>query len=223
VKAYSNASTLTLTVNGINKGGLGNGSYKHPNGLVINNTFMWRNVLSLGRNDIVVSDGNGASERTTVYYKGNGATMPAEGSAKITSLASSNGANPAFYIRTPLTDQFPIYHDFDGTGDNTLDVVPSVLAGADGWIATKRQSDAPKATTLSFTMATTGDVYVMFSKQAGVPAWLTAAGFVNTNASGKWRDHELLLTDYQVYKKTVGGGTRVTLGGTAVDYLVVVK
>ena len=72
-------------------------------------------------------------------------------------------------------------------------------------------------------MATTGDVYVMFSKQAGVPSWLTAAGFADTGASGKWRDDQLLLTDYQVYRKTVGGGTRVTLGGTAVDFLVVVK
>ena len=223
VKAYSNAPTLSLTVNGVYKGALGNGSYKHPNGLVVNNAFLWRNVLSIGRNDIVVSDGNGASESTTVYYKGNGSTMPAEGSAKITNLASGNSANPAFYIRTPLKNQYPIYHDFDGTGDNTLDAVPAVLAGIDGWIATRRQSDTAKASSLSFTMVTTGDVYVMFTKQAGVPSWLTAAGFVNTGATGKWRDDQLLLTDYQIYKKTIGAGTRVTLGGTAVDFLVAVK
>ena len=56
-----------------------------------------------------------------------------------------------------------------------------------------------------------------------MPSWLTAAGFVNTGASGKWRDNDLLLTDYQIYKKTVGAGTAVTLGGSAIDVLVVVK
>jgi beta-galactosidase len=223
VKAYSNAPALTLTVNGVNKGSLANGDYRHPNGLVVNNAFLWRNVLSVGRNDIVVVDGNGNSETATVYYKGTGSTMPAESGAKISNLASSTTANPAFYIRTPLKDQYPIYHDFDGTGDNTLDVAPALFSGADGWIATKRQSDSTKAATVSFKMATTGDVYVMFSKQPGVPSWLTAAGFVNTGATGRWRDNQLLLTDYQIYKKTMGTGTSVTLGGTAVDFLVVVK
>jgi hypothetical protein len=158
-----------------------------------------------------------------VYYKGQGATMPEESDAKLLNLVSGNPANPAFYVRTPLQDQFPIYHDFDGNGDNSLDLVPAVLADADGWIATKRQSDASQASTLSFTLATSGEVYVMFSKQAGVPAWLSAAGFVNSGASGQWRDNDLLLTDCQVHQKRVEAGASVALGGSAVDFLVVVK
>src|SRR5262249_34072817 len=51
VKVYSNAANLTLTVNGMNVGTQTNGSYVHPNGLVINNVFLWSDVLQIGRND----------------------------------------------------------------------------------------------------------------------------------------------------------------------------
>ena len=49
VKVYSNSSSLTLTVNGVGKGTVSNGSYHHPNGQLVNNVFYWNNVLSIGK------------------------------------------------------------------------------------------------------------------------------------------------------------------------------
>ena len=157
VKVYSNASSLTLTVNGAGLGSKNNGQYSHPNGTVINNVFFWTNALSLGKNTILADDGNGNIDTITVYYKGSGSTMPAEAGSLVTNLSSSNSANPAFYINRPIADQYPFYIDFDATGDNTFDVVPAPLAGGASWIATKRQSNSTATTNLSFDL--TGAAY----------------------------------------------------------------
>ena len=74
-----------------------------------------------------------------------------------------------YYINKAIADQRPFYWDFDGTGDNTFDVVPSVVAAAT-WIATKRQSDPAKTTGLAFDLTAAATVYIMATKQATTPA-----------------------------------------------------
>lgn len=222
VKVYSNAASLTLTVNNVGMGTKIDGSYAHPNGTVIKRVFYWPNVLSLGRNVITASDGAGNSDTMTVYYKGSGQTIPAESGAKVANLTSSNSNSRAFFINTPVADQRPFYWDFDSTGDNTFDVVPSVIAGA-SWISTKRQSDSSKTTNLAFDLTAAADVYIMATKQSSTPSWISSAGFSDTGAAGKWRDNSLKLVDFKLYSKTFAGPTHVSLASSTIDYVVLVK
>ena len=222
VKVYSNAPTVMLRVNGVSKGARADGAYAHPNGTVIRNVFFWSNVLSLGRNVITAADGSGNSTTITVYYKGTGQSMPAESGAKIRRLTSSNSASPAFYINKPICAQCPFYWDFDSTGDNTFDVVPSLVAGA-SWVATRRQSDPSKTTSLTFDLNAAATIYIMATKQFATPAWISAAGFTDTGVSGKWRDNNLRLVDYKLYQRSAAKDVRVSLGSSAIDYVVLVK
>ena len=221
VKVYSNAPNITLTVNGVGQGTKPNGSYNHPNGLVINNVFYWNNVLQLGRNDLVATDDSGNSDTATVYYKAGGQTMPDEDGAKVAHVVSSNV--PAFFINSPLYDQRPFYRDFDASGDNTFDVVPQELSGPAGGIATKRQSDPAKTSSISFDLTADADVYIMFTQQASTPPWILKAGFSDTGATGRWRDNSIKLVPFQLYKRSFAGGTHVALGSSAIDFLIVVK
>jgi len=222
VKVYSNAPTVSLTVNGVSKGTATNGSYAHPNGTVIRNVFFWTDVLQLGRNLIVADDGRGHSHTATVYYKGSGQTMPQEAGVKVARLTSSNAANPAFFINKPLFDQRPFYWDFNGSADNTFDVIPAELSGAH-WIATRRQSDPARTTSLSFDLTAAADVYVMFTRQASTPAWITSAGLVDTGVRGRWRDNAMKLVDYRLFKRSFAAGSHVSLGSSAIDFVVLVK
>ena len=63
----------------------------------------------------------------------------------------------------------------------------------------------------------------MTTKQSATPAWISAAGFTDTGVSGKWRDNNLKLVDYKLYKKSVASGARVSLGSSAIDYVVLIK
>ncbi len=156
VKVYSNAASLTLTVNGVSKGAKADGGYAHPNGTQIKHVFYWTNALSMGRNVIVASDASGNSDSMTVYYKGSGQTLPAEPAAKVQNLVGSNTGAPAFFINVPIANQRPFYRDFDSSGDNTFDVLPVAVVGA-SWIATKRQSDTAKTTNLTFDLNAAAD------------------------------------------------------------------
>jgi beta-galactosidase len=219
VKVYSNAAAVTLTINGAAKGTLANDQYKHPNGTPIRNVFYWPDALQPGRNVVTASDGQGTTDTMTIYLRAAGA-MPAEG-ARVTGLTSSNG--PAYFIDIPVADQWPFYFDFDGTADNTFDVVPPRLAGA-GWIATRRQSDPARTTGLAFDVPAGAEVFVMFTgSAAAAPSWLGAAGFSDTGVSGRWRDNDLALVPYALFEKTVPAGGHVTLAGSPLDYLVLVK
>ncbi len=219
VKAYSNAATLTLTVNGTAVGPQTNDKYAHPNGTPIKDAFLWTGALHAGKNVVGVDDGAGHSDSMTVYYLGTGA-LPADPAAKVTNLTATPG--PAYFIDAPVADQHPFYFDFDSTGDNTFDVVPSVVAGA-SWITTKRQSDAAKRTDLAFDLPKGADVFILFTKQGTVPAWITGAGFADTGVTGKWRDNSPALVDYALYKKTFAAAAHVALTTTAIDYVVLVK
>ena len=220
VKVYSNAAMLTLTVNGAQVGTLANDQYKHPNGTPIKNVFYWDDALTLGKNVVNVSDGQGNGDSMTVSYRGTGTTMPADPGAKVANLTASNGA--AFFIDAPVADQRPFYWDFDSTGDNTFDVVPSTIAGA-SWISTRRQSDATKRTDLAFDLPTGADVYVMFTAQSAAPAWITGASFADTGVTGQWRDNSLKLVPYSLYEHTFASGSHVSLATSAIDYVVLIK
>jgi beta-galactosidase len=221
IKVYSNALNLALTVNGVSQGIQTNGSYMHPNGLVINNVFYWPDVLQIGRNDILVSDDNRNADIVTIYYKGAGQFMPNEVGAKVFNAASSN--IPAFFINTPVRDQRPFYRDFDGTGDNTFDTIPLELSGAVGWMATKRQSDSAKTSDISFDLAADAEVYIMFTRQSTTPSWITDAGFSDTGVVGRWRDDSIKLVDYQLFKASFAAESHVALGSSPIDFVIIVK
>jgi beta-galactosidase len=220
VKVYSNAANLTLTINGTTIGTLANNQYTHPNGTPIKDVFYWKNPLSIGKNIVTVDDGQGNTDSMTVYYLGTGTTLPTDSSAKIANLTSSNGA--AYFIDDPIFDQRPFNLNFDGTGDNSFDVVPAEVAGA-SWIATKRQSDSTKLTNLAFDLTASADLYVMFTSQGSSPAWIANAGFADTGISGQWRDNTPKLVNYSLYKRSVVAGDHVALQPTTMDYVVLVK
>jgi hypothetical protein len=94
---------------------------------------------------------------------------------------------------------------------------------AASWIATRRQSDATKRTDLAFDVTSHADVFILFTKQVAVPAWITAAGFTDTGVTGQWRDNTPKLVDYSLYTRSAAAGTHVTLAPTAVDNVVLVK
>ena len=221
IKVYSNAAALTLTVNGVSQGTQVNGSYMHPNALVINNVFYWSDVLQLGRNDVMAADASGNADITTAYYKGAGQFMPNEDGAKVINVTSSN--IPAFFINTPVYDQRPFYRDFDGSGDNAFYVIPAELSGAVGWIATKRQSDSSKTSNVSFDLTADADVYLMFTSQTTTPQWIIDNGFSDTGVTGRWRDNNIKLVDYQLFKASFSAGTHVALGSSPIDFLILVK
>jgi hypothetical protein len=115
-----------------------------------------------------------------------------------------------------------VYYQCDGNADNSFDTIPSLLADA-GWIATRRQSLDPAVLTFTIQAGEGADVYVMMTKPAADPAWITSAGLSRLAIAGKWRDNAMNLVDYAVYGKTFPAGASVKLGGTAVDFVVLAK
>jgi beta-galactosidase len=223
VKIYSNRASLTLSVNGAGKGTKADGAYVHPStGGVIQDVFYFDSVLVKGRNTVVASDGAGNTDTAVLYYTGEAPAAPADTAETLAGLASSNSANPAYFVNMPVQSQWPVYYQCDGKADNTFDTIPALLAGA-RWIATRRQSQDP--TNLSFTVKDPrgADVYVMLTRQATAPAWLASAGFTRAEVSGKWRDNAMNLVDYEVYGKSFPPGAAVSLGSSAVDFVVLLK
>ena len=220
VKAYSNAEALSLKVNGTLVSKLPNDKYQHPNGTPIHDVFYWPDALVPGKNVVSADDGAGHGDAMTVYYLGNGAAFPTDAGAPIANLTSSNG--PAYFIAAPIREQVPFYLDFDGTGDNTFDTLPAAIVGA-SWVATRRQSDAAKRTDLAFDLATAANVFILITKQATVPSWITSAGFTDTGTTGQWRDNDLKLVSTALYKHTFAAGAHVKLTSSAIDYVVLIE
>ncbi|MBF0544023.1 MAG: beta galactosidase jelly roll domain-containing protein [Candidatus Riflebacteria bacterium] len=201
------------------------GKSKQQLNTVINNTFFWPDVLVPGRNKISVTDGCGNIDTVVIYYTGRASSLPNENGAIVQNLVSSNSGNPAYFVDVPVKDQWPIYYEVDGNSDNTFDVVPKILTGARA-ILTKRQSNSSYTTSLSFGInrnVRSADVFVMFTDANKAGSFLSAEGFNDTGVSGKWRDHNLDLVRYRLYKKTFPGGAKVHVRGVAADFVVLTK
>jgi hypothetical protein len=157
-------------------------------------------------------------------------------------LKSSNPENPALYIDRPVESQGPVYTDIDGSSDNTFDILPKQIEGAE-WIATRRLSDPKMKTDLSFLVRkrTKGaTVSVLFSTgtfpavtlkkpdpvtvqtAANFSKTLAAAGFADTGEKAVWRDHDLNRADAALWSRTVKAGERIAIPGETLDYVVLV-
>jgi hypothetical protein len=176
IKAYSNAEELQLTLNGVVREKITNGSYRIPDaemknkdgkitpvpGIAAANVFFWTTSLRPGRNVVEVSDGRGHSDRMIIYQKPADASDP---NALVQDLRSSNAENPAVFIDRPVEAQGSVYTEVDGSSDNTFDILPSEVGGA-AWIATRRLSDPKLKTDLEFRInpsAKGATVFVFFS------------------------------------------------------------
>ena len=241
VKAYANVPALTLTVNGASVGTLRNGDYILANGTRADNVFFWPAPLKRGRNALTVDDGAGHTDSAVVYAEAG------EENGLVRNLTSSNLDNPAYFIGEPIQPEWPIYDDFDGTGDNTFHAIPPALQGAQ-WITMGRPSKPENRTALDFRIAPDAgatDVFLMFSApgvsdpappaKASKPKTPPAdpalpamppdflAGFADTGVRGTWRDNSLNLVPYALYRRTVQGGEAVHIPGATLGYVVLVK
>jgi beta-galactosidase len=220
VKVYSNAAALDLSVNGVPQGRQANGAFRHPNGRRIDNVFFWPAGLRAGRNEVVVGDGAGHGDRAILYYDGAGAPAPED--PLVRELRSTDGAPRAVFVDQPVQAQWPFYSEFDGTADNTFDLVPEEAAGA-GWISTGRMSKPEHRGTLSFTAGAAADVFVMGSEASALDQALRRAGFEATGRTGRWRNDALALVPYRLFRRTVAAGDRVSIPPVTADYVVLVK
>ena len=224
IKAYANAPALTLSLNGTDQGTRRNGQYRHPNGRAVANVFFWPAPLRPGRNEIRVSDRAGHEDSAIVHYAPAGASRPEE-TGLVRELRSSNPKSPAWYIEQEARDQWPFYFEFDGTADDTFDVLPDAVRGA-RWIATRRLSKPEARTDLSFRIAPDAPratVYVMGSESAALAAALVRAGLSDTGVRGQWRDDSLRLVPFRLYATEARAGDRVAIPGVTADYVVLVK
>ncbi len=217
VKAYSNAPSLTLTVNGKVVGMQFNGAYMLPNGTQSDNVFAWDDALTPGRNVVTVSDGAGHSDTAVIY------TEHGEEDGLVRSLQSSDPGNPAYFIAAPIKAEQPFYDNFDGTGDNTFQAIPAPLEGAE-WITFSRPPEASAQAALSFALAPGGgqtDVFLMLtaiSRPLSIPP-----GWTDTGVTGTWRDNALNLVPYALYRRTFAAGEAVLVPPIAADYVVLLK
>jgi hypothetical protein len=254
IKAYSNAGELQLTLNGAPQEKIKNGSYRIPDsgmkmrdgsvrpvpGIPVANVFFWKTPLQPGRNVVEVADGRGHSDRMIIYQKPAGAPDPA---ALVQDLQSSNPENPACFIDRPVESQGPVYTDVDGSSDNTFDMLPDEVAGAD-WIATRRLSDPRLKTDLEFRInpsAKGATVFVLFSTCAypavtlkqpdaaiasaaeALRESLAAAGFKASGTEAVWRDHLLNRAFAELWSRDVAPGEKLKLPGQTLDCVVMVR
>lgn len=249
IKAYSNASELWLTLNGVAQAKMKNGDYRLPDamfkdqqipGIQVANVFFWKTPLKPGRNVIEVTDSHGQSDRMIVYQEPAGTLEP---TALVQELQSSNPANPVRFIDRPVEAQGPVYMDVDGSSDNTFDVLPKEIEGA-AWIATRRLSDPNLKTDLSFRInpaAKGATVFVLFStgdyptvtlKQpdldiknaaAAMRKSLAAAGFKSTGTKPVWRDHMLNRANAELWIRSIKPGEKVNIPGQLLDSVVLVR
>ena len=149
--------------------------------------------------------------------------LGAGGTPLLQSLTSSNPFNPAYFLDTPAQPEWPVYDDFDGTGDNTFHLLPDQLLGASR-IVTGRTSKAANLTTLSFTIApdaTPVDVFLL--RTLTLIAAPLPSGFTDTGVRGTWRDNAENLVPYVLYRRTAAPGEIVTVPGAALDYALFVR
>ncbi len=226
IKAYSNRPELTLTLNGEEHGRRRNGAFRHADGRAVDNVFYWPVALREGRNEVTVGDGAGHSDSAILYFYGQDAHGDASASPSLVQdLRSSNPASPAWFVDDGIREEWPFYHEFDGSADNTLHTLPPALKGA-RWISTRRLSKPEARTDLSFSVREGADpvkVYVLFTEGAPLPAALGGAGFRDAGLSGRWRDNDLRLVPFRAWVKAAKGGDRISVPGATADYVVLVQ
>jgi beta-galactosidase len=219
IKAYSNRPALTLYLNGASQGELPNGAFRHRNGRRVDNVFHWRAALRAGRNDVRVADAEGHEDTAVVYYHppGRPAPAPAPGDP-IEDLRSSNPRSPAVLIGQGVREQWPFYAEFDGSADNTFDRLPAEVAGA-SWISTPRLSKPGNRTRISFRVRRDADVFLMSTEGGGAPE----PPFAPVTASGRWRDNDLRLVPWRLYRVQAKPGDVVRIPASNGDQVVLVK
>lgn len=249
IKAYSNADEVELFLNGVPRGVKKNGDYAHPDskhndkvvkGPMINNVFFWKAPLAPGKNVIKVCDNRGNSESMVIYQKAAEGAIPVPEDSLVVDLKSSNENNPAIFIDRPVEAQGPFYTEVDGSSDNTFDILPELVKGA-CWIATKRLSDKPNKTDISFRVTKSATIYVLHSTgtfpahtldkpdetmiqtAATFTEGLTKNGFNDTGTKMIWRRHNLWLADCAVWKRSCKAGDTVIVPGQTLDYVVLIK
>ena len=220
VKAYSNAASLELSLNGVAQGRQENGAFRHPNRRRVDNVFFWPAPLRPGRNEVAVRDPAGHEDRAIIYFDGAGAPAPED--PLVRGLRSSAAANPAVFIDQPAQAQWPFYSEFDGTADNTFDLLPEEVAGA-GWISTGRMSKPERRSSISFTAGAPAEIFVIGSEASALDQALRHAGFEATGRTGRWRNDALALVPYRLFRRAVIAGDRVTIPPVTADYVVLVR
>ena len=226
LKAYANAPQLTLTLNGQTIGTRRNGEYRQHNTHPVENVFYWDPPPQPGKYRVTVSDASGHSNSAVIDFEGARGEQGLPDSREwVQNLVSHNRANPARFIDEPIQPEWPIYDDFDGTGDNTFHTLPDVLAGA-RWITMRRPSRKSTMTALDFQIAPTAgptDIFVLGTATSAPPPFLRAAGFADTHITGAWRDNDMTLVPFALYRKTFAPDAHVHLGSAMLDYVVLVK
>ena len=180
IKVYASAPEVTLTLNGQTISTLKDGQYTQPDPPAlthpdtIDHVFYWKVPLRTGKNFIIATDSKGNRDAATIYFEGAGGLpeLPDRGPL-ITGLASSNAANPAYYMDMPVQPQWPFYYDFDNSGDNSLDLLPSEIRGA-SWIALHRVTKPGEGTELSFSVSRSANVYILCTAKAEPPTDIMA-------------------------------------------------
>ena len=226
IKAYSNRPELMLTLNGEDRGRRRNGAFRHADGRAVDNVFYWPVALREGRNEVTVSDGAGHADSAVLYFHGRGGRPDASAArALVEDLRSSNPASPAYFIDDEVREEWPFYHEFDGSADNTFHKLPAPLKGA-RWISTRRLSKPEARTDLSFSLregAGPAKVYVLFTEGVPLADALGGAGFRDAGFAGRWRDNDLRLVGFRAWVKEAKGGDSISVPGATADYVVLVQ
>jgi beta-galactosidase len=224
IKAYSSAADLTLTLNGEKISTLENGQYAHSNGRHVNNVFYWKTPLHTGKNIAVVSDSAGHSDSAVIYFYGtNGLPELPVTNPLVTDLQTSNPTNHAYFMDMPVQPQWPIYYDLDSTADNSFATLPAEIEGAK-WIALRRVTKAGQETDLSFKLTRPATVFVMATKNAEAPSFLTNAGFKEVASPDLvWRGNDLTLAPAQLFSRQATAGEVIHLAQPDRDEIVLLK
>jgi len=157
-----------------------------------------------------------------VYYQDKHAAPVLDEGSPVAELSSSNPAVPAFFIDKPVEAQWPFYCEFDGSADNTFDALPEALRGA-GFVSTPRLSKPNRRTEISLRLARAGEIFVMFTDGSPVAEAIAREGFADTGLRGEWRDNDLKLVPYRLFRKSAAVGQRVRVPPATGDYVVLVK